>query len=101
MKDINLSIEKMFSVFLEESGFYDGKWLHGLGELKKDILIWKKGTKHQDILDWFDNNLEEGLNEYIKTQWEFWMSENKEYICIDCPKLIDCHKCTFFEERRM
>lgn len=86
-------VNEMFDIFLEESGFYDGDWLHGWGSLKKDILIWKKGTEHQEILDWFDNNFEHGLNDYIKSQWEFWQDE--EDICIDCPKLIDCSKCTF------
>ena len=88
-------LEEMFNVFLKESGFYDWEWVYGLGELKKDILIWKKGTPHQDILDWFDNHFENGLNEYIKTQWEFWCNEDELDICSDCPKLIDCSKCTF------
>ena len=86
-------LNNMFSIFLEESGFYDCEWHYGIGNLKKDVLIWKCGTSHQDILNWFDNNFENGLNDYIKRNWEFWMDE--EDICIDCPKLIDCGSCTF------
>ena len=87
-------VESMFHTFLDESGFYDDDgWMYGYGELKKDILIWAKGTPHQDILDWFDNHLENGLNEYMKTQWDFWCWEDD--ICSVCPKLIDCSKCTF------
>lgn len=86
-------LEDMFNTFLNESGFYDCEWIYGTGSLKKDVLIWTKGTPHQDILDWFDNKFENGLNEYIKTQWEFWLYEND--VCCDCPKLIDCSRCTF------
>ena len=83
-------LSDMFNVFLEESGFYDYEWKYGGGKLKKDILIWEKDIEHKEILDWFDKNFENGLNDYIRNNWDIGIDK---YKCDDCPKLVDCCSC--------
>ena len=85
-------LSNMFDVFLEESGFYDYEWEYEDGNLKKDVLIWKKGTKHKNILKWFDKKFENGLANYMKSQWDVGTDEER---CNDCPKLLDCCNCPF------
>ena len=87
-----IQLRNMFDTFLEESGFYDGEWKHENGSLEKDVLIWGKGTKHKDILKWFDNEFEDGLNNHIKSQYDVGTDEDR---CSDCPKIVDCYNCPF------